>query len=123
MDDKIATLTKAVWTQEKSLTDKKARLVALVPYLQAAVEDITEMDNPDYTPRLALTATGVQVRHGHQFDVTDDDTLKALVQQLEAVRKEDEKYQELTTLWSDLRQSFHDERKQSASSGGTPTPS
>ena len=50
MDDKIATLTKEVWTQEKSLTDKKARLVALLPYLQAAVEDITEMDKPGYTP-------------------------------------------------------------------------
>ena len=45
MDDKIATLTKEVWTQEKSLTDKKARLMALLPYLQAAVEDITGMDN------------------------------------------------------------------------------
>ena len=112
MDDKITTLTKAVWTQEKSLTDKKARLVALLPYLEAAVEDITEMDNPDHTPRLALMATGIQVRDKHSFDVTDDSTLKELAQQLEAVRKEDEKYQELTTLWSEARQSFHDEMKQ-----------
>ena len=123
MDDKIATLTKEVWTQEKSLTDKKARLMALLPYLQAAVEDITGMDNLDYTPRLALTPAGIEVREGDRFDISDDDTLKAVVQQLATVRKEEEKYQDLTTRWGALRQSFHDEMKQATPSGGTSAPS
>ena len=106
-----------------SAASRMARLVALLRYLQAAVEDITEMDNLNYTPQLTTTNAGlIQVREGPRIEVSAGDTPKELVQQPEAVRKEEEQYKELTTLWGELRRSFHDEMKQAAPSGGTSAP-
>ena len=117
MDDEIVKITKEAWTLEKSMTDKTARLLALVPYLKAAVEDITEMENTDYTPQLVTTSTGlIQVREEGRFDTSTDDTLKELVRQLDEIREEKEKYKELETLLGKLRQSFHNEMNESENS-------